>query len=74
MKGIGERERRRRRNQERQTDAKKDVLDSDNRVEMVFVIFRSITKLGENENHIPIIQIGTVLGAPEKKLLPQGCG
>lgn len=40
---------------------------------MVFVIFKSITKLGENENHIPIIQIGTVQRAPEKKLLPQGC-
>lgn len=49
-------------------DAKEDTLDSDNRVKMVFVIFRSLTKLGENENDIYV----TVQKAPEKKLLPQG--
>lgn len=54
-------------------DAKEDALESNNKVEMVFVISRYITELEENENHIPIIQIGTVQRAPEKKLLPQGC-
>lgn len=46
MKGIGERERRRR-NQERQADAKKDVLDSDNRVEMVLLFSDLSLSLGK---------------------------